>query len=543
MPWSGLTPWSDTKSFWFWAITLLLLAASVPFLFWLWRKSFPKYRKKKNGFRALASSILPFLLFMILGYVAGGFFWRYMGQISLNIAQKDVIEGGYSLEPSSNAPVLPDDQNAVVLINEAWNSPSMRKFGGLSAIYDDPAPNGRFSENTRKYGNHKNQPNLTNQPFFGKMAEDEFAIYFTHRVSQGLVTAEDKAYARKLLKEHEDAFRLIDATTEYKGVDWGIDWNHKPSWQIAIPRMTHLLSLARLIRFRATVQAMDGNAQGAVRSLEEGFLLADMVDQTHTLIGEMIGVAVAGMMVAPAERVLPLLEVKGKGGMELFPFIEPSRIRTEFFTAMQNDLFKFYLTDFCQLGWWGYVTLEGNAISKFFGIIYWPFLLFDQGSQYDYGVQYMKALKMGPAAAEHVRDDDWRKTWLMSSFSRPRFAQMVEKTNETCTRCDLLRIYIGVHSYHQKHHRWPASSEKLEQAVMESRDTSGTQVIPMVQVTSAFVASAKSPEGNYVTMAKKGEVPTGSNIGWLYDSDSGKVYVNSTVKDSKSVPYSFYGFE
>jgi hypothetical protein len=73
--------------------------------------------------------------------------------------------------------------------------------------------------------------------------------------------------------------------------------------------------------------------------------------------------------------------------------------------------------------------------------------------------------------------------------------------------------------------------------------------IPQVKVTGAFDANTGSgvgavkPTGNTVAWTAMAAVPSDKATGWLYDSSFGNVYVNSTLKDSKAIPYSFYGFE
>ena len=67
--------------------------------------------------------------------------------------------------------------------------------------------------------------------------------------------------------------------------------------------------------------------------------------------------------------------------------------------------------------------------------------------------------------------------------------------------------------------------------------------LPAVKVTGAFVSNAANPVGNLVILTSSSSVPTGGSSGWLYDSTQGILFINSTVKDSKALPYSFYGFE
>jgi general secretion pathway protein G len=126
---------------------------------------------------------------------------------------------------------------------------------------------------------------------------------------------------------------------------------------------------------------------------------------------------------------------------------------------------------------------------------------------------------------------------ILAAIAIPRFAQMLEKSREGATKGNLGTIKSAVAIYYGENNgKYPAN---LEKDLVPKYLTA----IPPVKATGAFIARAPSPVGNNVTLTEKGGVPTQSGSGWLYDSTMGIVYINSTVKDSKGVPYSFYGFE
>jgi hypothetical protein len=134
-------------------------------------------------------------------------------------------------------------------------------------------------------------------------------------------------------------------------------------------------------------------------------------------------------------------------------------------------------------------------------------------------------------------------SWLLSIGALPRFDVMTEKVNESMTHCALAKLEVEAELFHQQHKRWPNNGTELEKW---SHDKLVISDIPEVKVTGAFAekdSNVNSPVGNQVTLARKGETPNTDGSGWLYDSNSGTVYVNSTVHDSQNVAYSFYGFE
>jgi prepilin-type N-terminal cleavage/methylation domain-containing protein len=129
---------------------------------------------------------------------------------------------------------------------------------------------------------------------------------------------------------------------------------------------------------------------------------------------------------------------------------------------------------------------------------------------------------------------------ILAAIAIPRFAQMLEKSREGSTKGNLGSLKSAASIYYgDQQGIWPSTLNSYSVFAF-SRYLDN---ISPVKVTGAFVANVTSPAGNTVAQTGQSQVPTGMAQGWMYDSSMGNVYVNSTVKDSKTIPYSFYGFE
>jgi len=129
---------------------------------------------------------------------------------------------------------------------------------------------------------------------------------------------------------------------------------------------------------------------------------------------------------------------------------------------------------------------------------------------------------------------------ILAAIAIPRFAQMLEKSREGQTHGNLNSIHSAATIYYADQKGvWPTTlSASSSYAFSLYLDFLGP-----VKVSAYFASGAQNPTGAGVSMASAGAAPNGSGIGWLYDSSNGVQYVNSTVKDSRAIPYSFYGFE
>jgi prepilin-type N-terminal cleavage/methylation domain-containing protein len=129
---------------------------------------------------------------------------------------------------------------------------------------------------------------------------------------------------------------------------------------------------------------------------------------------------------------------------------------------------------------------------------------------------------------------------ILAAIALPKFAQMLEKSREGTTKGNLNSIHSAAAIYYgDQRGIWPCTLSTFSvYAFSQYLDN-----INPVKVTGVFVTGSTSPGGSLMSMTIQSSVPISSSTGWLYDSTNGEVYVNSTVKDSQNVPYSFYGFQ
>jgi prepilin-type N-terminal cleavage/methylation domain-containing protein len=132
---------------------------------------------------------------------------------------------------------------------------------------------------------------------------------------------------------------------------------------------------------------------------------------------------------------------------------------------------------------------------------------------------------------------------ILAAIALPKFADMIEKSREGSTKGNVGALKSANSIYYgDQQGVWP---ETLD-AKPAFRYSLYLDNMPLVKVTGKFdpnTTTGNKPMGDNVTRLAINIPPTSATSGWAYDSTNGLVFVNNTLKDSKKVPYSFYGFE
>jgi tetratricopeptide (TPR) repeat protein len=89
--------------------------------------------------------------------------------------------------------------------------------------------------------------------------------------------------------------------------DWGLPiWESENPYGIQLPELQGSRDLARLIALEARLAIAEGRFDEAIGSLETGFALARHVADQSTLIGGLVGIAIASMMTNQLEALVQL---------------------------------------------------------------------------------------------------------------------------------------------------------------------------------------------------------------------------------------------
>ncbi len=516
-----ILPWASTHKAWFWIATVLIWVG----FFYLLKKvsgvaTLAPPPSASPGLGSWGFSLFYALFFFVGGYVFTGQIWWTLGSIALDSARSQILEAGLQLGIPEKGPDLPHEQNAAYYLEQASSAPSMASLTW--------------------------QGEASKRPFGGYKSEYDFLLVFNNQTQAQNLRKPQLDLAKVFLTKHEDVFRWVDKAFETKRVDWN-------AVEDTYPHGSNTLLLARIVRCRAFFQFAKGDVEGAVRSIQTGLFLGEAAQKTNNLIGVMIEAAILKeMSETVCSNILPLRK-HGEVGKRILPYLRAERLQDDLNNALEYELLGRLDLWTSNYGWLQYANTLKNGDSPFaskdfkfwnflVGIVYGPFLPFDAATRIQFNIQVLKS---------HAKDQEmaWekytRKGWMLGLTAPPRFAQMEEKARESATYGELTRIRLqtAIYQYRKKH--WPTTVQELEKACWDDWDpySEPYSPIPSVRVTGAFVANVKSPEGNQITLAKKGEVPKTNGVGWLYDSNLGAIYVNSTVKDSKAIPYSFYGFE
>lgn len=130
---------------------------------------------------------------------------------------------------------------------------------------------------------------------------------------------------------------------------------------------------------------------------------------------------------------------------------------------------------------------------------------------------------------------------ILAAVALLQYRGWIEKSAEGATKAGLGTLRNSAAIYYGDHEgQWPVELDDAPRCAFSRYITH----IPLVRVTGRFDPNLHTkPQGRWMEYSRRSEVPTDQNVGWLYDSSTGNIYVNSTLRDSKTIPYSFYGFE
>jgi hypothetical protein len=110
---------------------------------------------------------------------------------------------------------------------------------------------------------------------------------------------------RKVLESQSQVLHEVELGSRRQQCDWDLPFHEeKGVFSLALPELAPVRDIARLIRLRAQLQVAEGDYDGAVRSLQDGFCLAHRIGEQPLFISGLVGLALAKEMTEPIESLM-----------------------------------------------------------------------------------------------------------------------------------------------------------------------------------------------------------------------------------------------
>jgi prepilin-type N-terminal cleavage/methylation domain-containing protein len=139
---------------------------------------------------------------------------------------------------------------------------------------------------------------------------------------------------------------------------------------------------------------------------------------------------------------------------------------------------------------------------------------------------------------------------ILAAIAIPKFASIIERSKEGATKGNIAALKSAISIYYGNQSGiWPTQLALLGASANIGSDamlgfSSYLNPIPFVEVTAQFDVGAVDPRGSNVAIDPvSDQAPNGQSTGWLYDSTTGNIWVNSIAHDVEGIPYSDYGME
>jgi hypothetical protein len=144
---------------------------------------------------------------------------------------------------------------------------------------------------------------------------------------------------RSFVQAEQTVFRQLELAARCDHCDWQLrEEMRKDALGLLMPEVQKPREFANLLRLRAGLEILDGRFADAVQTLRIGFTMARHVAQSNTMIGVLVGIAVAGQM---ADEAIELLQASGAPNL-YWALTDLPRPFIELRTALQGERFLAY---------------------------------------------------------------------------------------------------------------------------------------------------------------------------------------------------------